>query len=208
MSTVTNIVDDIKSDLTLNGSDYDNQIIRAIQTRLRGLRGRRFWFLEAYGSLTATSNSETIDIGAAYSDYSATKSIDLIADNARFYDKQGFDLLKFDKLRARYWSQATIQTGRPEACAVLNKTLYLSHKAQSAYTLQFTYYKQDATLPGAGGTSIWFDEGYDVIRSGAMYIFKRDAEGMLATEADYDMMVMAEKALSDQHTSNIVGESY
>lgn len=209
MTTVTDIVEEIKSDLVLSGSDYDAQLVRAVQTALRELRGRRFWFLETFGTLTATASSETIEIASTYSDFGALKSIDLIADSRRYYNRLGFDLLKFDLLRERYWTNGTIETGQPKACALLGKsTLKLSHKAGSAYSLPIVYYKQDATIPGAGGTSVWFDDGIDVVRSRAQYIFKRDAQGMTLQESDGDMVLMAERALSDAHLSMIVGESY
>jgi len=206
MATVTDIVNDIKADLTLNGSDYDARLVRAVQTRLRELRGKRYWFLRAYGTLTATAGSETIDVTATYDDFSAIDSLDLIASGARFTNYNGFELLSFDELRARWWVESTIETGQPQAWAIVGNTIYLSHKAASAYSLPISYYKQDATIPAAGGTSIWFDDGYDVIRAGAQYIFKRDTQGMTLEEADRDMMLMAEAALGETHINKTIGE--
>lgn len=204
MATTSDIIDDIKADLQINDSAYDALILRAIQSALRELRGGRYWFLESFGTLTASASTSTIDIASAYSDFGVMKSIDLIAGGQRYYDRQGFNLLPFDELRSRYWLTETLPTERPEACAVFDatKTLYLSCNAASAYSLPFVYYKQDATLPAAGESSVWFDDGYDVVRTMAQYIFKRDAQGMTVNEADADMVMMAKRALSDAHVSH------
>lgn len=206
MVTVSDIVDDIKADLTLNGSDYDARLVRAVQSSLRQLRGRRYWFLRGYSTLTATANSESILITSTLSDFSVIDSLDLIANNSRFFNLSGFDRLSFDDLRQKYWVESTIPTGTPEAWSIQNKTIYLSHKATATYSLPISYYKQDATIPAAGETSIWFDDGYDVVRAMAQYIFKRDTQGMTATEADYDMVLMAEAALGTTHINNTEGE--
>lgn len=206
MATVTDIVNDIKADLTLNGSDYDARLVRAVQTRLRELRGKRYWFLRAYSTLTTTANSETIDVTDTLADFSVIDSLDLIANGSRFTNYEGFNRMSFDDLRATYWTESTIQTGTPEAWSIQDTAIYLSHKASTTFTLPISYYKQDATLPAAGGTSIWFDQGYDVIRAGAQYIFKRDTQGMTLEEADKDMMLMAEAALGETHINNTEGE--
>lgn len=206
MATVTDIVDDIKADLTLNGSDYDASIVRAVQSALRELRGKRYWFLETYGTLTATASSETLLITDTYTNFGAIKSLDLNAQSRRHYNHAGFDQRSFDDLRALYWSDSTIATGQPVAWAIVNKTLYFSHKCASAYSLPIVYYKQDATLPGAGGTSVWFDEGYDAVKARAQYIFKRNTQGMMATEADWDMVLLAEKSLGETHINMTSGD--
>lgn len=206
MTTVQDIVNVIKADLTINGSDYDSLLVRAVQSRLRELRGKRYWFLRGYSTLTATASSETINVTSTLSDFSVIDSLDLIANNYRFTDGNGFDFLSFDRLRAQFWINSTVPTGQPVAWAIVGNTIYLSHKAASAYSLPISYYKQDATLPAASESSIWFDDGYDVIRAGAQYIFKRDAQGMTLEEADRDMMLMAEGALGEEHINKTVGE--
>lgn len=203
MTTAGDIVDRIKSDLVINGTDYDNQILAAIQSALRELRGSRYWFLEEYTtSISTSTSSESV---ALPSDFSALKSVDLIANGTRYTDDYGFMLVTFDKLRAQYWYISPLQTGVPIACAVQGSTLYLSHLAQSTYTLPMVYYKQDVTLPTAGESSVWFDDGYDVVRTKAQFIFKRDAQGYTATEEDGSMVAIAIENLNKTHNSHIIG---
>lgn len=209
MTTTTDVINDIKADLILQGTEYDSQILRSIHTALRELRGKRYWFLERFdgSSITTTLASEVVDLGAAISDLSVVKSIDLIADGRRYYHLEGFDLLTFDTLRQRHWYEGTLKQERPEACAYFaaQKKLYLSHKAPSAYVLPCTYYCQDATLPGVNDGSVWYDDGYEVIRAMAMYVFKRDAHGYKPSEEDGAMVRMALDALNNTNASMSIG---
>lgn len=208
MPTFTDLVNDIKADLTLNGSDYDASIVRKGQNALRRLRGRRYWFLRAYGTLTATASSEVINIKAQLSDFSTIESLDLIANSSRFYERMGFNRLAFDELRAQHWTGSTIETGTPVAWAYSNGNIYLSHKCAAAYSLPITYYKQDATLPGAGGTTIWGDDGYEVLRAMTTNLFKRDTLGMMVTESDREILREELEALGATHISITEGDSF
>lgn len=208
MTTVADIRDRIKDDLVLTDTEqYDTQLVSAIQSALRELRGKRYWFLEAYATLTSTASSEEIDIRAQVPDFGVIKSIDLIFTNTRYVDRYGFNLVSFDKLRADYWTVSPLRTQRPRACAELNGTLYLSDTWGAALSLPMVYYKQDATLPAASETSVWFDDGQDLVRAKAQYIFKRDSQGMTLQEADADMVVMAEKRLDEAHLAKKVGRA-
>lgn len=207
MATFTDLVNDIKADLTLNGSDYDASIVRKGQNALRRLRGRRYWFLRVYDtSLTTTADSETVNVTTTFDDFSVIESLDLIANGQRMTDKNGFDRLSFDELRAQYWNESTIPTGTPEAWAISNGTIYLSHKSSSAYTLPITYYKQDASLPGAGGTTVWGDDGYEVLRAMTMNIFKRDTEGYNVAESDREILREELQAIGETHINKTSGE--
>lgn len=206
MTTVADIRDRIKSDLTLTDTEeYDTLLVNAVQSALRQLRKRRYWFLEAFATLTSTADSLEIDIKAQLPDYSALKSVDMIYQSARYYDRMGFDLVTFDTLRADYWTQSTILTQKPRACAEFNNTLYFSDKCPTALSFPIVYYKQDATLPAASQTSIWFDDGQDMVRALAMYIFKRDTQGYTVNEADGDMVQLAKDSLDRAHEAQFVG---
>jgi hypothetical protein len=202
MTTASDIVTRIKADLEINGTDYDTQILDAIQSALRQLRGKRYWFLRDYTTITTTSSSETV---ALPSDFSALESVDLIANGSRLTSWTGFQLLDFPSLRQIFWTTDPLYTGTPQACAVLNNTLYLSCLASAIYSLPIVYYKQDITLPTASDSSIWFDDGYDVVRSLAQFIFKRDSQGFTATEEDGDMVAIATRNLDLTHEAKMVG---
>lgn len=204
MTLASDIRDRIKSDLILGGSDYDTQILGAIQTALRQLRGKRYWFLKTTGtlSLVAASNSVTLP-----SDYSAPDTFSLIVSGTRLTDGKGFDFLTYERLQRDYWTTSPIPTGASVACAVLNNTLYTSHTSVIAYSLPITYYKQDITLPTATQTSVWFDDGYDVVRSLAQFIFMRDAQGATAAEQSGDMAAIQLQTLNTTHENRYEGRS-
>ncbi len=208
MATAQDIVDDIKSDLTLIGTDYDNQLLRAIQSALRQLRGKRYWFLKAFGTDTGVAGTQSLTLTSTLGSFSVIGTAEIVASGSRYGQDYGFDLLTFSELRKQYWNIDPITTGRPLAYAVEDNTMWLSHICDVNYSLEIDYHRQDEDLPTLGDSSIWFDDGYDVVRSMAQYIFKRDAQGMIASEADSDMVTMALLNLDNTHTTKVSGRGY
>lgn len=202
MALASDMRDRIKADLIINGTDYDAQILGAIQSALRQYRGKRFWFLEAYATITTVADVGTVALPA---DFSAPNSFDLLYSGCRLDDGGGFDFLTFDRLKREHWRTNPLQTTVPVACAVHNNTLYLSCIADAAYDIDVTYYKQDVTLPGASETSVWFDDGYDAIRTLAQYIFKRDAQAFTPSEEDGALAEAALIALGTTHENRKAG---
>ena len=202
MATAGDLRDHIKSDLIINGTDYDAQILNAIHSALRAFRGKQFWFLEEFDTLTTTVGQEYVTLPT---DYSAPGEFELLYSGARMSDGYGFDLISFPRLRREFWTMTPLLPTVPQACAVYAGRLYLSSKPDAAYTIDITYYKQDATLPAASQTSLWFDEGYDAVRAMAQYIFKRDAQGYTASEEDGALADAALRALGRTHENRNAG---
>lgn len=202
MATAGDLRDHIKADLVINGTDYDAQILNAIHSALRQLRGRRFWFLQASDTLTTTANQEYV---ALPDDFAAPRSFDLIYGGSRLSDAAGFDFLEYDRLKREHWTTSPLMTGIPQACAIYGGSLWLSCYAASAYSIPMTYYKKDTTLPAAASTSVWFDDGYDVVRTLAQAIFKRDAQGFAPSEEDGSLYQSALARLGETHTSYMDG---
>lgn len=202
MAVASDVRDHIKADLVINGTDYDTQILNAIHSALRQLRGRRYWFLQASTTLTTTVASEQVTLPT---DFSAPRSFELIYSGQRMRDGSGLDFLGYDRLKRDYWTTHPLITGVPEACAIYGTTLYLSCLAGAEYSIPMTYYKKDAALPSATGTSVWFDDGYDAVRSLAQYIFKRDAQSFTATEEDGALVQDTLQRLGETHVSFIDG---
>ena len=75
MATAQDIVDHIKADLILNGTDYDTQLLNAIHSALRQYRGKRYWFLKTYDTISVTSGNYSV---ALPDDYGAPESFDLV----------------------------------------------------------------------------------------------------------------------------------
>lgn len=203
MTTVADVRDHIKADLIINGSDYDAQIVNAIYSALRQYRGKRFWFLKTTDvlvTLAAGDNSVALP-----PDFSAPCEFELFAQGVRRSDGKGFDYLTFERLKREYWLTDPLQTDIPKACAVVGSTLYVNCLSSGTYSINCTYYRQDQSLPAVTGTSLWFDDGYDAIRSLAQYIFKRDSQGMTLTEADSDMVRDTLIRLEETHQSREAG---
>ena len=196
MAILSDIRERIKSDMSIVGTVYDAQIDDAIRSRLRELRGRKFWFLEKAGTLTLLEGQSSV---ALPTDFATADQFELIVGGMRLSDGHGFDLCDYASLKRDYWKTDPIPTGQPVAHAVFDSRLYASHIADQDYSIPVTYYKKDAAEPGANDTSVWFDDGYDVVRSGAQYIFKRDSQQYTVTEADGDMADMHMRELGRRH---------
>lgn len=194
--TVATMREQIKSDLVIVGTIYDTQIDAAILSALRQLRIRKFWFLETLADLTLASGANSLTLPT---NFAAPDTFDIISGGSRFTDGDSFDFLSLENLRAKYWTSNPVTTGTPVACAVSNRTLYFSHIANQEYTIPAIYSAKDVGTLAAGDTSIWFDDGYDVVRSMAQYIFKRDSQGYTAGEEDGSMVTNYMSALGRQH---------
>lgn len=199
---VSDMRDQIKDDLKILGDEYNSQIVTAIQAALRQSRGKRYWFLERVDTLSATVGIETVSLPV---NYSAPWHFDLIAQGTRFKDGSGFDFLTFTNLDGYYYNLSPLPQCQPMACAVFNNTLYLSSLADQAYSIKCYYYAQDTTMPAVTETSIWFDDGYDAIRTLAQYIFKRDSQNMTLNEADSDMVNDTWERLNNTHLARSGG---
>lgn len=196
MATLSDLRERIKRDTQNVGStEYDGEIDDAIRSALRQLRRKRFWFLRKLGTLTATVDQNYI---ALPSDFSAPDNIEYSNGNS-WYGRLNTPFLTYDELSEGYWGMVTIASGFPEAFAILNGRLYLSRPAGTPYSVRITYFAQDATLPSDDeDTSIWFDDGFDVVRSLAIMIFKRDSQAYQATQADEDLYQFYYSSLCQQ----------
>lgn len=182
MAVLSDIRSDIKSDLFITNTTYDTQIDRAIRSAIRIYRKKRFWFLKTISSdITLPSSSYSV---ALPDDFSAPAEFELLVSGTWKRDGDSFDYFEFDRLKREYWKQSPLESGTPQACAIQNGILYASCTADQDYTIRATYYRQDASLPTADQTSIWFDDGYDAIRSRAAQIFKRESKNYKATDED------------------------
>lgn len=201
MTTTLDLITRIKADLAISGTDYDTQLLGAVQSALRNFRGKRFWFLKAYAPITLLQNTSSI---ALPSDYSAPYTFDLSYGGAWLQDGNGFNYYTFDRLKRECWTTNPLPTTVPSACATLASLLYVSCLANANFTIACTYYKQDLTLPGVGDTSVWYDDGYDAVRTEAMLIFKRDAQGYEPTQEDG---AMAQRAMDNLGITHVAREA-
>lgn len=203
MTTIQDMFDQVKADLSIKGTTFDAQILNAIHAALRSLRGSQYWFLEASDTLTLPASASSV---ALPSDFASPDEFEIIVSGCRYGDKTGFDYLaSFQDLKKRYWTTSPVTTGTPQACAIYSNTLYVSHIADASYSIPITYYKKDATLPSLASTSVWLDDGYDVLRSMAQFNFKRDSQHYTTSEEDGQMVAYYRKSLDDAQRKRMGG---
>lgn len=196
MATLLDIRNRVKRATERTGStSYDTQIDDAIRTALRALRGRKMWFLHTTGDVTLVSGQSSVTLPT---DFSLIETARLLVNGRYWTDKDGFDYLPFNTLQERY--RNNLQSGTPKRCAIKDRTLFVDATADTDYTISLSYFAQDATLPSADGdTSLWFDEGEDVVFTRALAFFKDvDAEYADVT-ADWARADRAFANLQTQH---------
>ena len=171
MATLSDMVSHIKSDLARNGSVDDAQIKNCIRSALRFYRARAFWFLSTTNSYTLSDSSSTMAAPATFG-----RLIDLrLVVGGRLVRLTKCD--SREDLEQPFISDSTPPSGQPAAYALQGNTFYFDRTADGDITVRLDFYAKDETLPASDGdTSIWFDEGYDVIRARARSLFKRESE--------------------------------
>lgn len=211
MTTLSTLRNEIKADLVITGTDYDAQIDSKIRSALRLLRGHRLWFLKTTTTSVLTGSGVTsTSLSATLTDFAVIGTVELSSGGLWRGDGTGLDHVSYERLKQDYWNDDPIPTGTPEACALVGSTLYYSHTTAASYTLRLTYYRKDATLPsGDEGTSIWFDEGYDAVRSLALLLVKREVQQMSREETvnDEAMATAALNSLYEEHNNRESGRA-
>lgn len=204
MSTLLTMRSRVKSDLRINGTEMDAQINDAIRSAIRQKRGLKLWFLRGLGSISLTQGDASATLPTDFSvlaDDNVTKRTTAVQWLQSGQYRNIYQMTMED-LRSRFLRDSSTPQGIPSYCAVEDGTIYFDVAADSTTTGRIIYYKQDATLPtGDSDTSVWFDDGWDVIRSLAMVIFKRDADGYAESEesgamADFHWKALCQRAQS------------
>lgn len=183
MATLSTIRNRIKSDLELTGTIRDSQIDDAIRSAIRWYNGSPLWFLQKKDAVTLATGNDSV---ALPSDFGSLKPRSARLPYSGIYYSQGygFNQETWAELNGRYRSNLT--SARPTKYAVMGTSIYVDCLSDSDYAIEITYYKKDATEPtGDNGTSFWFEEGQDVIRSRAMAFFKDEAQDYEAKADDW-----------------------
>jgi hypothetical protein len=197
MATIDEACTAIKSRLVISGTAKDSDIYSSIRSAIKLLQRKRYWFLRKMDDVTLSVGADSVSVPT---DFSMMESVDLVYNSRRYSDKRGFDLLEYTKLKDKYFSTGSAADGQPSACALVNNTLWLSHLAEVAGTLKFTYYRKDITLPtAASDTSVWLgDDGYDAVVSLAQYIYEK--EYLQRPDADPSSALGYQTRLDETHT--------
>lgn len=183
MATLSTMRDRIKSDLVLSGSAYDAQIDDAIRSSIRFYTARPLWFLEQKTTLTLASGDDSVSLP---SDFAAElrDGVRILISGTYYANNSGFDRQEWDVLEADY--RYALSSGTPRNWAIYAGSIFVDALASDNYTISISYIKKDATLPtGDTDTSVWFDEGYDAIRTRALAIFKDESLEYQNSQADW-----------------------
>ena len=172
MSTLATMRDAIKNALVINVTTYDGNIDASIRSALRLLQRKRYWFLQASDTLTLSAGTSSVSMPA---DFAMPDKFYLIDGDYRKGHGRGFDLLEYDRFSKEYRTQATVPTGTPRACSLRGTTLNTSHAPSSNTSIIVDYYKKDANLPTLDAdTSVWFDDGFELVRATAQFIYEKE----------------------------------
>jgi hypothetical protein len=170
----------LKQTNTIYLTDVKNAIISAI----RYYEHKPVWFTEVVGTdLSITSGTDNVSLPA---NFASMKSL-RVWNGSRYLDEtSGFEPVTFDELR-RIKADNPNKTTTPSFWALWAGKVYVDSTVSTTTTAPIDYYKKDTSYPsGASDTSIWFEEGQDVIRFKAMAIFYRDRRHDENMAAQYD----------------------
>jgi len=196
MSTLAAVRNEVKANLGIVGTSQDSAIDGYIRTVLRQQRQKRYWFLRRRTTLTLSQGGYSVSLPSGFS---VPDFADLIYNNARYKQNTGFALVDYDNLTTII-SNGTRNTRRPSAWAIaFDNTIETDSITDSAATIEFVYFCQDATLPSAdGNTSVWFDDGYDFVRAATQTLYATFNEGDRETPAS-EMQAFLQR-LDDKNT--------
>jgi hypothetical protein len=179
MATLADVRNSIKTSLSDNGTVYNDGLNTAIRTAIRLLESKRYWFLRKIGQVTLSVGATSVSVPT---DFSMIESIDLIYSGARTTKYCGFEMHEYEPFKQMYLLTVPIPNGKPVACSLFNRTIYVSHQTQLAAALELTYYRRDTNeVTNDADVSIMFGrESLHVVRSMAKFIFENEdwnAEG-------------------------------
>lgn len=162
---------------------YTSPIGDAIISAIRYYEGRPVWFTEESTTLNLLINTNSV---ALPSNFKSKLNLLLPVDNILRGEQNGFKQYTYKDLRDR-WDDTAL-TNIPTEYAFWDGNVVTNCLAVGAYTLQLDYYKGDTTYPsGDADTSIWFDEGQDLIAVKAQAMFYRRYQHDRATADEFDL---------------------
>lgn len=169
--------------LKQTGTSYQADVKNAIVTAIRFCEAEPVWFTEKVGSdLTLNASSNNVSLP---SDFSRMMDLRIVVSGSVRGKDTGFAPVgNLSELRAK--AGATTRADAPAYWCLVNNKIYVDTTPDDSYTLKIDYNCKDAAYPSSGSdTSIWFDEGQDVIRWHAMGIFYGDRLHDEVNEAKY-----------------------
>lgn len=151
-------------------TQYESFIDDAIRSAIRFYSHARLWFLEKNDQLTHASGnlSKTLP-----TDFHLMIGLRILVGGVWIDHDGGFTHVTWNELKN--YNKDFTTTGVPSKWALFGTKFHFDVVSDADYSLDVTYIKKDVTLPSADSdTSVWFDDGQDLIRNKAMEFFYRD----------------------------------
>lgn len=173
----------IKNDVNRPSSSNDTAVKESINTAIRFYNGRRLWFLEEKETLTLLNGDSSV---ALPDDFQSMLKLKYLYNNFWYSERNGFMETTWESLEDL--AENSTATGRPKWWALFGDRIYFDVMANDDFTIDISYIKGDVTEPSADGdTSVFFDEGQDLIRYKAesfLYSdYLHDSDGAGTSEA-------------------------
>ncbi len=166
----TRILKEADVESTSGQSLYFEAIGNAIISAIRYYEGTRFWFIENTQNVTILNTQTFI---ALPTDFKSLIQLRLKVGNCWLTHGSGFEIVSYERLKELF-TNATA-SGQPQNCAIFKNAVFVDRAVDQNYTIEVTYCRGDTTYPSSdGSTSVWFDDGVELIRYKALEIFYRD----------------------------------
>ncbi len=194
MSSLLDLRTRIKNALALQGTVYDVDIDDSIRSAILEVSQYPMWFLETKGSVTLTTGSDSVALPANFASEENTR----VLINGYY---QNIKKHSFTELENAYRSK--LFGGYPQNYAFWGDNIYVDVEANADYTIDLTYHKKDAELPQDDtDSSVWFNEGADVVRLLAMSYFVTDVQQDELTANPDQLFARYERALAKLRARN------
>ena len=196
MATLLDMRTRIKNALAIQGTEFDTDIDDSIRSALLQYQQEPMWFLEATTTITLASGSDSV---ALPSDFAQPRWAYVQINGIYRGEKDGsFKRYTFEELEE--FCRQQLVSGSPRAYAYYAGLLYVDVSANADYIIKLNYFKKDETLPQDDtDTSVWFNDGYDAIRTLAMAMFKDEVEEYQSAGNDW---ARADRYLRDLRKRN------
>ncbi|MFM7851296.1 MAG: hypothetical protein ACKO96_05095 [Flammeovirgaceae bacterium] len=183
----------IKDNLEYAPSDtsVDQSINRAVREAIQLSESKRYWFLRKTTDVALSAGSLSLTLPA---DLAMPESFSIVDTDARY----PLRLIDYQTLQLRFLNTTPTPIAQATHCAIVGRTLYLSHANANNTSIGMIYYARDAVLPiNDTDTSVWFGrEVFDITVALAEYIFQRRTQ---QKQLEPDILLSYQRRLDRQH---------
>lgn len=159
--------DGTPQDAAVHGAAVNN----ALDSAIRLLEGKRFWFLETTETLTLLSGDDSLSLP---SDFKKHINLRIQVNNHWRGEKSGFSPTTYANLAEM--REISTLPDIPEHWALFGTRIEVDREADANYTLELAYVRGDTSYPSADSdVSVWFeDHSQDLTRYTALSILATD----------------------------------